>query len=335
MKFITRAIQFVFALEAVKALNKAVTPDRYYSWKTFCWLSIFSWLMAALATGLVNRVIYICGWSLFVASIDWAAREKKMPLRPWLTAALICTFVFDTLMGQVPKQAIVFWPPIAAIVAALPYFFDKKLYFKLPSAKQRQQLILLVLSQILIGCWLQFTILTQNMMVNYPSFLAEDISESNFLVKFEGIIPAKPKGVEIINGVKDQLKEDLGKQPWSGVKQWFSNVGLQENVQVMSEDVKEQLIPVVANKLLGQQKSEKDLWEIKADAKQTAAGYNLRLKAVWTGPRSRNEPYYVEQSCSISPVLVYSPNKDSIKFNCQEMKVAGWPQDEPFISKGE
>lgn len=339
MKFIAHAIKFVLALEVVQALIKALTPERYYCWKTFCWLSIFSWLTAALATGLVSRVIYICGWSLFIASIDWAAREEKIPLRPWLTAALICIFVFDVITGQVPKQAIVFWPPVAAIVAALPSFFNKQLYLKLPSEKERQKLLVLVLSQVLLSCWLQFAILTQNLMANYPSLLAEDISESNFLVKFEGIIQAKPKGVDIINGLKDELNDELGKQPWSEVKAWFSTPRLPEAVQVMSDEVKEQVLPVVNNNLLGQEKSERDLWEIQADARQTAAGYNLKLKAVWNGPRSQTEEYYVEQSCSISPVLVYSPNKDSIKFSCQEMKIEGWPQKDPqkesFISQGD
>lgn len=338
LPFITSVIRLFLGFKIVRILVQLLGPTRFYSWKTFFWLGIFSWLMSSLASGLVDRVIYVCGWIFFIAAIDWFAREDKIPLRPWLTSALICIFVFDLATAGIKREALVFWPTIAGVVAAIPYFIDNQLYPKLPSQVERQRLVVLVLSQILLSCWLQFFIITQNLMADYPSLLADNLERSSFLVKVDLGKPERPKGVDLINGIKEELIQDLGQEPWSEVKERLSQPGFPESLQVTSDKVKQKVLPNSTTNLLGKETSEASLWEVESDTKPVASGYNLRLKAKWKGPHFENTDYQVEQYCEIVPVLVYKSDKESIKINCNQMQVRGWPQEvidskrKPFIS---
>jgi hypothetical protein len=284
-----------YLIKLLKWLKKLVTPPRAYSWQTLILLSLFSYVMSFLATGLVRNWLSTWGWIFLIWGVGWATNEQPIYigpfcLSPWITGALVCIFIFGSWSDGLPPLALIWWPPVSAVIAAMPHFLEKGLKLRLPPPRVRQQLVILFGSHLLISCWFQFYFVAQNLLYQYPSLLADDFSQSAFVVKLKTQPPTTPRGAIILNLMEPHILQDLDNQPWSQVEQWF--LEQQKQIQAVRKQVQKEL-----------PKAEEDLWWL-FDSKEfpSASGYNLKMWALWQGPRSKPENYHIEKLCQINQV---------------------------------
>ncbi|AOY81466.1 DUF5357 family protein [Moorena producens JHB] len=327
MKFFTSLFEFVIGLAVVDSLVKVLKPPKAFSWQALMWLTVFSYVMAGLATGFVQRLIASCGGIFFILFVYWvtaaAAKlriaKKSLPLGAWITGALtsiylfginlnvgeyqpeiqgISTYLFGIDSRDVSSLTFISWPLISALIAALPYILAVEFKVKKPSPAERQYLVILFGSQLLISCWIQFYFVIQNWLVQYPSLLSDDFIHSSFVWKLPSAqVTVLSRGVSILEGMEVQLKEELNEKSWSEVEKSLLKVNHQKLLKEIEYQAK-QSSPV----------AEDPLWKVtyKFSSRESGYDYNLDLQANWNGPRSspdtKPDYYSFTKSCRIKQV---------------------------------
>ncbi|MDB9313015.1 DUF5357 family protein [Spirulina sp. CS-785/01] len=195
-------------------------PPRPYSWQTLFWLSVFSGFMAFLATGFFRTLIAVIGQILLIISITWLGKINNFFPILWITSALICGLLYGLFKIQ-PSVLCILWLPLAAILIILDVCFSKDLTFKVPNTSERHTLLILFLTQVLMACWLQFTLITYNWIQSYPSLLTDQLNHSNFIVNLTPRQP--PRSVAILQTMRQQLIETLNNKPWTEGESWLKN----------------------------------------------------------------------------------------------------------------
>ncbi|MEM9980743.1 MAG: DUF5357 family protein, partial [Cyanobacteria bacterium P01_D01_bin.2] len=137
--------------DAITQIRGLITPPRYLSWQTLLLLSLFSWLMATLAevggaTPFTVTLLSTGSWLFLTVAVWWGLSLNPVMLgdisiSPWITAAVICVFVFNPWTTERLQLAMGFWPVIATLLVAIPHFFNWNLDWTLPPAPVRQDLI--------------------------------------------------------------------------------------------------------------------------------------------------------------------------------------------------
>ena len=205
-------------------------------------LSLFSVVMAAFMSPAVQGIVSSCGWFFLIVAIWWFVHEKnvqsalsfdgvftKIFLGPWIVASLIVLAVFGSWSGfanllRVAPSAFICVAPLAALIALAPKFIksskEKTPEFTIPATKDRQGMVLFVLSHLLIACWFQFYFLLQGWLNLYPSLLAEDFGRSSFVVRVQPNIQVS-RGREVLNAAESDLRDRLNNQNWSAIERWL------------------------------------------------------------------------------------------------------------------
>lgn len=306
---ITQIIFSILSIDEIfKQLRKTLTPPKPDSWQTLLWISIFSWAMSLLpAREWIQGFIATCAWFFLIPGIHWFMHEEKFKvfdltlnikkgltiggvfLGPWITGALVCTLLFSGLPEEERTRiALLSWPPISAVIAALPKFIGMGPKYKTPDPAARQDLVILLLSNLLLSCWFQLFFLTQSWLVDYPSLLTEDLSKSAFVIKFVDN-PAASRGVTILEQAEVVLKEQLEGRSWSQVERWL--LDLEPQVQQLEDVVMTRISPVKEN----------SLWHLQGQVLPRTE-YQMQLMAVWQGPSADGTGYYLMKSCQITRV---------------------------------
>jgi hypothetical protein len=314
---------FKYLINSFKALRKDLAPSRAYSWKTFIYLSAFSWLMSLLATDLVHDIITHCGWIFLIIGVSWATTENPLkiwgiPIGPWITGALICMFLFGDWTGSIPPMALIVWPTLSSVIAVFPTFFDEKFRLKVPALQFRQRTVILIGSNMVISCWIQFYFMTQDWLEQYPTLLSDHFGKTTMVSQSEFQPTSTLRGTVVLEFMEPLIVQELENKPWSEVERWLLEP--QPHIEaIRGEAVKK--VPLV----------EEDFWwRYTYNIGSINSGYNLQLRAVWQGPRSQTEPYYVEKNCQITqsyqPIVTGSrvtPNQGRVEniavaqVNCQ------------------
>lgn len=94
--------------------------------------------MAMLAsTRLLEDLLTNFGWIFLILGVHWwttsanqlrigyseAERKDGFPLSPWITGALVSLYLFGGGTGDIRREALIYWPSISAVIAAMPDFF--------------------------------------------------------------------------------------------------------------------------------------------------------------------------------------------------------------------
>ncbi len=293
--------------EIFKQLRKTLTPPKPDSWQTLLWISIFSWAMSLLPESFfVQGFIATCAWFFLIPGIHWFMHEEKFEvfdltinikkgltingiwLGPWLTGALVCLLLFSGLPEARVSVAFVCWAPISAMIAALPKFIAMGPKYKTPDPGARQELVILLLTNLLLSCWLQLFFLTQSWLVDYPSLLTEDLSKSAFVVKLASDRPTS-RGVLILDQAETVVKEQLDGQTWSQVERWLFD--LKPQMQRLENTVMSRLPPLKEN----------ELWHIDGRVLPRTE-YQLQMMAVWQGPSADGTGYHLVKPCQITRI---------------------------------
>lgn len=275
-----------------------IISKKWDSAKTLIWLSVFSWAMSLLAGSFVQNFIAFCGWLFLIPGIHWLMYEEKkikefltiekVFIAPWITGALICFFLFAT-PENLPGIMVVIWPIISAIIAAPTKFIKPGPTYKVPGPPVRQDLIIMVLFNLLLSCWLQLSYSTQVWLAEYPSLRADDLTNSSFVVQTQSTEAANSQGYDILVQAEAALKESLQGQSWSQVERWLVN--FDDRIGEFNRQIIDRL-PA---------KAENAYWQI--EGRVLAGEYNVQLFAVWKGPSSNNLGYHLAKTCQISQVV--------------------------------
>jgi hypothetical protein len=292
---------FKYIQDLFATVKKLFTPEKAYSWQTLIYLSVFSWGISYFAIGYIKDIIAFCGWLFLLAGTAWYTTDKPlrvpgtfMPVGALLTGFLVSVFAIGHQESVLTSKTIVIWPTIAAIVTAIPNFFEgtggKSAKAKLPKLQDRQKVVVLLAWCMLISCWLQFYFVIDKWLKEYPSLRADNFQKSAFVVRLEP--PArKPKtGDLILNKLQPLVNQQIANKPWSEVEKWL----LEANQQLGNLGRK------TINSHLGQSQ-ERLLWRVEPRVVNIKSGYRLDILTIWGGPSADSRGYYWQKSCLIQP----------------------------------
>ncbi|MDZ8085040.1 MAG: septal junction protein FraD [Nostoc sp. DedQUE12b] len=302
---------FKFAEGLYAGIRKILVPPKAYSWQTFIYLSIFSWVLSYCATGYIKDVIAFFGWLFLIAGTAWYTTEDPlrvpgtfMPVGAVITGFLVSVFAFGDQQDVITPRTIVFWPTISALITAIPEFIegnDTDAKARIPKPEDRQRIIILVASSMLLSCWIQFHFVTDNWLRQYPSLQADTFKHSTFIVRTEQAVKVPRNGVVILQKLQPIVVDQIAERPWSEVEKWLL-------------DAKERVVNLgrgIIKKNLSKYE-EKELWRVEPRVANTKSGYILDLLSIWIGPSSNPRGYYLKKSCRIEPVAAPTNSENKI-----------------------
>ena len=279
--------------EIFDTLRKLLLPPKAFSWQTLILLSIFSCLMAALASEIIRNLLATCGWIFLIFGVGWFTTENPIKvgdlnLGPWITGILVSIFLFGEWLEEMPSLLFVSWPLISAAIASLGEFIGSGPRFKNPAPEGRQRLVILFLSNLIISCWFQLYFVIQGWLDIYPSLLANDFNQSNFVVRLGVQTSEPPTGVLILNQAEALLRTELEPRSWPEVERWL--LTLKQQPTDFQDAVMQQLPP----------SEENALWQLQAQFLPDQPDYTLQLLALWQGPSSDLSGHYLTKTCRIT-----------------------------------
>ncbi|MHC5672153.1 septal junction protein FraD [Nostoc sp.] len=302
---------FKFAEGLYAGIRKVLVPPKAYSWQTFIYLSVFSWVLSYFATSYIKDVIAFFGWLFLIAGTAWYTTEDPlrvpgtfMPVGAVITGFLVSVFAFGNQEDVITPRTIVFWPTISALITAIPEFIegnDTDAKARIPKPHDRQRIIILVASSMLLSCWIQFYFVMDNWLGQYPSLQADTFQRSTFVVRREQAVKIPQNGVIIIEKLQPIVVEQITQRPWSEVEKWLLDA--KQHVGTLGREI----IKINLDKY-----EEKDLWRIEPRVANTKSGYILDLLSIWIGPSSNPRGYYLKKSCRIEPVAATNNSGNKI-----------------------
>lgn len=282
-------------------LRYLLIPPKWYSWQTVIYLSIFSWLMSSLSTGYIKDIIAICGWLFLIAGTSWYTTDKplyipgtKMPIGAVITGFLVSVFAFGQTQNILTTRTIVFWPTIAAIITAIPEFFEgtgTDVQRQIPKIETRQRMIILIASCMVISCWIQLCFVVDKWLDKFPSVEVDHIKPSALVITTVPVVKVPGNGVLILNKLEPLVEEQIAKRPWSEVEQWLLDA--RRRVGDLGKQV-------IATNLA--EYDERYLWRVEPRVSNANSGYKLDLLSIWVGPSANASGYYLKKSCRIDPI---------------------------------
>ncbi|MGV0106816.1 DUF5357 domain-containing protein [Nostoc sp. DSM 114160] len=303
------AFKFVEGLYA--GIRKILVPPKAYSWQTFIYLSIFSWVLSYCATGYIKDIIAFFGWLFLIAGTAWYTTEDPlrvpgtfMPVGAVITGFLVSVFAFGDQRDVITPRTIVFWPTISALITAIPEFIegnDTDAKARIPKPQDRQRIIILVASSMLLSCWIQFHFVTDNWLRQYPSLQADTFKHSTFVPRTEELVKIPRNGVVILQRLQPIVVDQIAQRPWSEVEKWLLDAK-QRVGNLGREIIKKNLSKY----------EEKELWRVEPRVANTKSGYILDLLSIWIGPSSNPRGYYLKKSCRIEPVATATNSENKI-----------------------
>lgn len=302
---------FKFTEGLYAGIRKLLVPPKAYSWQTFIYMSVFSWVLSSLATGYVKDIIAFFGWLFLISGTAWYTTQDPlrvpgtfMPVGAVITGFLVSVFAFGNQEEVITPRIIVFWPTISALITAIPEFIegtDTDAKARIPKPQDRQRIIILVASSMLLSCWIQFYFVMDHWFQQYPSLQADTFKRSTFVVRTEERLKIPQNGVVILERLQPIVEEQIDKTSWSEVEKWLLDA--KQRVGTLGRGV--------IQKNLGKYE-EKDLWRVEPRVSNTKSGYILDLLSIWSGPSSNPRGYYLRKSCRIEPVAVTSNSGNKI-----------------------
>ncbi len=284
--------------DAINKIRALITPPSYLSWQTCLLLSLFSWLMAAIAESseaspFTVVLLSTFSWLFLTIAIWWGLTENPVEIgyisiSPWITAAVMCVFLFRPWTTERLQLAMGFWPVVATILVAIPNFFNWGLDWKLPKPHVRQELIVLLLVNLLLSSWIMFYFRIQHWFDDYPSLMAENLDNSAFVYRFGNDSNGTSQADILLTSAAASLVKQLDDAPWPRVERWLLN--LDNSISSLASGI-------ILNTI-----SERVFWSLDAPRPQSVSnGYQIKLRANWLGPTAKENGYYVEKVCTILP----------------------------------
>ncbi len=291
----------------IVAVWKLINPPYAFSWETLFLLSVFSCLMAAIATGIVKFGISLAGFVFLILGTAWFLIENPVKffglnLAHWIPGALISFLLFGYWLFVSPFWLMVSLPISAAMVAAAGEFVSPHLQLKKTDNSGYQRIIITSLSYLLISCWITFGFTLYRWFERYPSLTSlseiNSFKRSNFVIRVDvpEIVPTPPSGaIKLLTSGENLAKAAVHERSWSAIIQPWANT-ISQNPYLLDESLraKQPASP------------ESTLWQLEARIFRRDEGYDLFLLAIWKGPSTDPMGYYVTRTCQITQRLQQS-----------------------------
>jgi len=321
----------------LRTIFEIFNPDTAFSWQTLIGLSVFSWAMSFLATNVFTIILASFSWWFLILGVYWATTSNKdisigkILLSPWITGALVTIYIFGIITGELSAYALVVWPLISAVIAALPTCLGENFKPKIPDRDKRQPLVWLFTSQLILSSWFQFYFLVQNWLIQYPTIASDTFEKSAFVVRLstDESNQRLPRGTTILDLVASRLEEQLNNQEWSDIEQILLIREREKLIQLIK-----QIDAQVRQEIASPDIKEDNLWQdvSPGDISLRESGYNLQLNTLWQGPRSQTQPYSLTKSCQIISVNRQTDIGISLVSQVECDPVEGWGVAEPIVT---
>jgi hypothetical protein len=240
--------------QAGKVIWNFLNPQQPLSWRTLILISLFSWTLVLVAGpspipvlgGLdddgdlvslspLQNALFIIGWVFLNLGIGWwfaidSKKDKKAKIKipflelefypgAWITAGITCLFLFRLWNPGWREVALVSWPIVTAVYAAVPKLLSPVRERKLPKPEDRQALTILALKYTLLSCWFAFYFLIQSWLTNYPPILASTsgLRGSMFIVKLS------PDQSAMLDSAESVLRARVNELPLPEVRSQLQN----------------------------------------------------------------------------------------------------------------
>nr|MCU0516315.1 DUF5357 domain-containing protein [Oscillatoria sp. Prado101] len=311
-----------FLKKKLNLVREKLTPKNIFNWQTLLLICVlFGGIAWAYKIGLqetayesaADYILALAG-VLAIIALDWCASEKKyyiggFHLGSWSKGALICIFIFAVLSEnsgrEFPYLMLIIWPVISALIALL-----QKLH-KSDSDLSVAQVFILILTSLLISCWLEFYFLLQNWLQEYPSLRADNFERSAFVIKVDFSGRETARGVKMLNSIEEFLKNQVKDKSWPEVKEWLLEIDRQLKpwpakgqpwLKVRQWLMDDELGEAFDDKIMATlgNLEEDNWWYLKIKIEPDEWQYELKLQAIWRGPSSNAEEYDMTKICSIS-----------------------------------
>lgn len=285
-------------IEKFLRLANLIISPRSFSWKTLILFGLFFWIMALVFGGLIGNLrlqnifsfwgclVIVCGYAWF--TVENPLIVQGFSLSTWILVEVLCLF----LASLQPKNIQVIWmiaPVLSAIFAAWPEFMAAERNLKNLKNEQRFKLLIWLLIHLVISSWINFYLMIQYWVKEYPSLLADDLSQSDFVVKIQPFSRPTTGGEKVLNAMERQLKIQVDGKLWMVAENWLKNVNQLEKLQ---NQAKQRISRV----------QEKNLWKFRTKVTAQKTGYNLLMIAEWQGPSSHPQGYLLKKVCQVNPV---------------------------------
>lgn len=321
----------------LRTIFEIFNPDTAFSWQTLIGLSVFSWVMSFLATNIFTIILASFSWWFLILGVYWATTSNKdisigkVLLSPWITGALVTIYIFGIVTGELSADALVVWPLISAVIAALPTCLGENFQPKIPDRDKRQPLVWLFTSQLILSSWFQFYFLVENWLVQYPTIAADTFEKSAFVVRLSTDEPKQrlPRGTTILDLVASRLEEQLNNQEWSDIEQILL-IREREKLKQLIKQIDAEVRQEIASPDIKEDKFWQDV--SLGDISLRESGYNLQLNTLWQGPRSQIKPNVLTKSCEIIPVNRETDTGISPISQVECDPVEGWGVAEPIVT---
>jgi len=304
-------------LDHVKVI---LIPPQPICWQTFVLASFLCWAMGYLAPPSWLQLFGALGWILLIVGLGWVTLAKGLIIGgistgPWMVGVLVCLF-WSSIETPATDLSIIItlWPVVSVIIAIGVELIQPNLNLELPSPAARQRLLIMLLINLLLSCWLHFHFLIQGWMQKYPTLMADDFRNSAFVVKWQTSAEA-PRAAILLQLMERQLRERFQKEytqrfpkpstsPPPQVMPTPTLISRYRDVAKIGEQVLEQFIRL-------DRSLEQSLWKL--DVKPITTGLigqpeRFQLSATWKGPTSNGQPHQLQTTCQIMP----PPNPNSL-----------------------
>jgi hypothetical protein len=298
-----RLLRDLFFINLIGKAWQRAKPPKAFSWQTLLYLSLFSWVMSVLSrTEYVRDALAAMGWLFLTLGTAWAlgGRKFKIPFfdvvvqpGPWVSGALNCIFIsasFPELPDSVPY---ILWPLISSFIASLTSFLKPGPSLTIPKPSTRQNLAIVILANTILSCWIGFHFMVKDWLRDYPSIASGDFTRSTFVNQLG--LPGQQRqrqisrGVSILDAAGSIISDRLNGRAWSETERWLLN--LNTEIPQVEQEVRNRLAPV----------DENTLWRLQAQI-PPGTEYTVLLQALWQGPSSFANGYYLTRSCNVSRV---------------------------------
>ncbi len=279
-------------------LAQSLKPPRPFSWETVILLSLFSWLMVLLTSewGLKaaasHQIITAFAILFSLIGVTWAQIQHpwklwELEIWPGIASLILCILIFGYWEDNWLYLTGITWPILwGALVSLSDFFKSRKLGLSLPEISQK--IIILMLVSFLVSTWVQFGFLIDYWTEQYPTLIAEDVSQSTFVVRVNRAAPPDTRGAAIAEMMAKFIQSQVEGKRWQEVKAWITKLTqgkLESSVKVR--------LP---------QYGENQWWELQAAIAQTETGYKLELFVLWTGPQTKSTLDYFRKVCEIRQI---------------------------------
>jgi Family of unknown function (DUF5357) len=281
-----------------------IRPKQHHSWQAALWLALLGCLFTSITASPVHEILARLSWVSFIVAVGWLTTLESpivvwgLSLGPWITGMLVCLFLFST-GGQttVPREAALSWPLVAAAIAVLPNAFDLETgRWSPPSKKDRQRLIILVMSNLLLVCWILFYYRIQDWLVVYPGLQGERFEDSSFVLQRALSDRNFDRGYAVVDTMESQLRRNTTSRPRKDAELWLYNI--QKDPQSFRDSVLKELGQTEAAKVGGSRAKDEAYWGLEATIGEPS--YQVTLGARWQGPSHSRVGYIVQKACQVS-----------------------------------